>query len=74
MNPTIPNSIIFDSQFESGNLDLVLKVSESEYNLFLRPDTNTCGHMQWFYFTVKNKQKAKFRFNICNNKKVKTLY
>jgi len=30
--------------------------------------------MQWFYFTVKNKNKLKIKFNICNNKKAKTLY
>ena len=64
----------FDSHFESGNLDLVVQIGENEYNLFLRPDTNTCGHMQWFYFTVKNKQKGKIKMNICNNRKAKTLF
>ena len=60
--------------FESGNLDIVMRMKEKEYNLFLRPDTNTCGHMQWFYFKVTNSQKCKVRFNICNNRKAKTLF
>ena len=69
---------IFDSQFESGNLDLVVQRECEgemvEYDLLLRPDTNTCGHMQWFYFSVKNTQKGKIKLNICNNKKPNTLF
>lgn len=40
----------------------------------MRPDTNTCGHMQWFFFTIQNKSKEKIKINICNNRKAKTLY
>lgn len=72
MNPR-HTGLRFDSFFESGNLDLVVRAGEEEYNLFLRPDTNTCGHMQWFYFTVRN-GKGKVRLNICNNRKAKTLF
>ncbi len=53
---------------------MVIKVSDKEYNMFLRPDSNTCGHMQWFYFKVRNECKSSIRFNICNNKKNMTLY
>jgi len=75
MNPNIKRSnLTFNSHFESGNLDLVIQVGENEYNLFLRPDTNTCGHMQWFYFTIRNKSRDKIKLNICNNRKAKTLY
>lgn len=72
MNPR-HSGLRFDSFFESGNLDLVVRAAEDEYNLFLRPDTNTCGHMQWFYFTVRS-GKGKVRLNICNNRKAKTLF
>lgn len=36
--------LIFDSNFESGNLDMVIKVKEFEYDLYMRVDTNTRGH------------------------------
>ena len=45
MNPAISNSDLkFDSLFESGNLDMVIKTNEYEYDLFMRVDTNTRGH------------------------------
>jgi hypothetical protein len=59
MNPKILDSdelynreLIFDSNFESGNLDTVIKKKDLEYDLFMRVDTNTRGHHQWFYFSV----------------------
>lgn len=36
--------LVFDSKFESGNLDKVYKVSDCEYDLYMRSDTNTEGH------------------------------
>jgi hypothetical protein len=36
--------LIFDSSFESGNLDRVYKVKEFEYDMYMRVDTNTSGH------------------------------
>lgn len=76
MNPTIKagEEVIFDSSFESGNLDAAIKVGEDEYDLFMRVDTNTRGHVQWFNFSVKNVGKKKVRLNIVNFKKYKTLY
>lgn len=48
MNPKIPNNnLIFDSKFESGNLDAVIKISDNEYDCFMRVDSNTRGHLQW---------------------------
>ena len=46
MNPKIDlqNELIFDSNFESGNLDLVIKTGQNEYDLYMRVDTNTRGH------------------------------
>ena len=40
----IKNELIFDSNFESGNLDMVIKKKEFEYDLYMRVDTNTKGH------------------------------
>ena len=57
MNPAIMDKetrgeyLEFDSAFESGNLDIAYRVSETEYNLLMRGDTNTKGHQQWFYFS-----------------------
>ena len=42
----------FDSQFESGNLDMVVQTSETDFNMYLRPDTNTRGYCNWFYFKM----------------------
>ena len=33
----------FDSDFESGNLDMVVR-TKLAYDIFLRPDTNTTGY------------------------------
>ena len=42
----------FDSQFESGNLDMAIQTSDADFNLYVRPDTNTRGYCNWFYFRV----------------------
>ena len=47
MNPAISDinrELIFDSNFESGNLDMAIKRKEFEYDLYMRVDTNTRGH------------------------------
>ena len=37
--------LIFDGNFEGGNLDLVFKCGKTgDYDLFLRPDSNTTGY------------------------------
>ena len=60
-------TLIFESRFESGNLDLALKVSNNEYNLILKNDTLTNGNTLWFYFKVSNTRKDKtIKFNILN--------
>ena len=43
MNPKLNTTkeLQFDSSFESGNLDLALKVKPYEYDLFMRVATNT---------------------------------
>jgi len=55
---------------------MVIKTSpQKAYDVFLRPDTNTTGYFQWFYFRVKNKCKGtKVRINIVNMTKRNSLY
>ena len=46
-----------------------------EFDLFLRIDSNTRGHTQWFYFSIQNGSKTgKVTLNICNLTKANTLY
>lgn len=72
---TTSNQIVFDSAFEGGNLDMAVKIKKTEYDLFLRCDTNTRGHTAWFYFKVDNKNHlGEIQFNICNFGKRKNLY
>lgn len=47
-------TLLIESRFESGNLYLAQKVSDSEYNCMMQNDINTSGHTQWFYFRVMN--------------------
>jgi len=59
--------LIFDSNFECGNLDKVVAKSEAEYNLYLCSDTNSINRRQWFYFSTTNtKRGATVKFNIVN--------
>jgi cytosolic carboxypeptidase protein 2/3 len=46
MHPNLDTEteLVFDSAFESGNLDLVIKPARDVYDLFMRVDTNTKGH------------------------------
>ena len=37
---------VFDSEFESGNLDKVFIKSTNKFELILTPDSNTKGHTQ----------------------------
>jgi hypothetical protein len=82
MNPSLDqsaleNELIFDSNFESGNLDLVIKRRDLEYDIFMRVDTNTKGHHQWFYFSIVNPGSLagkKIRFNVANFTKNHSLY
>jgi len=69
--------LTFNSDFESGNLDMVYKVRPFEYDLFMRVDTNTKGNQQWFYFSVQHSDYFKdktVRFNVANFTKGESLY
>lgn len=39
-------TLVFESRFESGNLGLAVKLSDSEYNLVLQNDSLTKGNTQ----------------------------
>lgn len=51
-----------------------MKVGPNEYDLFMRIDSNTRGHVQWFNFTIRNNSHKKIKLNICNFRKEKTLF
>lgn len=75
INTIQPNTLIFDSFFQNGNLDCAIKVGDLEYDLYLRVDSNTRGHFQWYNFKIKNLSKGiKYKFNICNLQKDCSLY
>ena len=67
-------TLVFESRFESGNLAMALKVSDTEYNLLLQNDINSRGHTQWFYFKVSNTSAVPVKFNILNLGKKDSLY
>ena len=48
---------------------------EYEYDLILKPDFNTRGYTQWYYFRVNNTKSGRlYRFNIINLMKPDSLY
>jgi len=51
-------------------------VNDNEYDLYMRVDSNTRGHHQWFYFKVtgKIKEDRQIKFNIVNFTKKRSLY
>lgn len=74
-NSLSDQTLVFESRFESGNLQLAHKACENEYNLILQNDINSKGHTQWFYFRVQNTRKnQKVKFNLLNFLKPKSLY
>ena len=75
-------SLKFDSDFESGNLDLAANTfrdRNDEYDLIMRLDSNSRIHQQWFYFSVDTANRGdyksqKVRFNLLNFTKPYSLY
>lgn len=68
-------TLMFESRFESGNLQRAEKVAAFEYNLTLRRDIRTVRHTQWFYFRASNTRAGQvYRFNIVNLLKSDSLY
>lgn len=69
------NTLVFESRFESGNLRRVIQIKEFEYDLILKPDYNTRGNTQWFYFSMSNTRAgACYKINLVNMIKPDSLY
>lgn len=69
------NTLVFESRFESGNLRRAVKISDTEYDLYLKNDYGTNGYTQWYYFRVLNTRKDRtYRFNIVNLMKPDSNY
>lgn len=75
MNPNLESTIIFDSAFEGGNLDAIIRTDKNCYDLYIRVDSNTKGHTLWYNFEIRGLQKGEqITLNICNFRKQKSLY
>src|SRR5690606_23118861 len=75
--------LVFDSHFESGNLNSACRVlrttqnftNQQEYDLLLQHDVHSYGHMQWFYFSVSNTiAGAEVQFNVTNFVKSDSMF
>ncbi|KAM3145691.1 hypothetical protein pb186bvf_002237 [Paramecium bursaria] len=62
-------SVVFDSNFESGNLFSAYKIYNKQYSLVLQNDTKTKGFTQWYFFSVKTNEKTNLKFYIVNMSK-----
>lgn len=67
------NDIFFDSFYESGNLSYVYQTGNT-FSLFLKVDTNTYGHTQWFNFSVYATEGRYCKFEIKNMSKPKSIF
>jgi hypothetical protein len=56
-------------------LDFAVRVKPNEYDCFMRSDSNTKGHCNWYFFSVKNHDRiGSIKINVCNMGKIKNLY
>lgn len=77
MNPSLcRQELVFDSCFEGGNLDCAVRLRAQEYDLLLRVDSNTAGHVLWYSFRVSNAESTpkRVRFNLANLRRNKSAY
>ena len=67
--------LVFDCDFECGNLGSHVAMNENEYEIEIRADTNNPKHRLWFYFSVENpRANQRVLFHITNFSKTKSLY
>lgn len=74
--PTFDEGLEFFSRFENGNLKKSVRVSKTEYDLYLSEDYNTGGHFHWFFFKTRSTLPAGtvVQFRILNMVKPASLY
>ncbi|EDV29290.1 uncharacterized protein TRIADDRAFT_19871, partial [Trichoplax adhaerens] len=73
--PVKEDALVFESRFESGNLEKAVRVGPYEYELLLRNDLYTHKHTQWYYFRIKNAiPGVEYTFTIINLTKSDSLY
>ena len=66
--------VLFDSCFETGNLGYAFRTSSTDFALFLRIDTNTRGHTQWFHFRATASESVAVSFAVLNMSKAKSIF
>lgn len=73
--PPPRGQLVFNCDFECGNLESAVFLSESVYELRIRPDTNNSKYRVWFYFEVSNYHRGqRVCFNVTNFSKTRSLY
>ena len=71
----LPGELVFDSNFESGNLYKAYRQRENEYDLWLGADLGMDNQRQWFFFQVRNMApNVTYKFNILNNEKKESQF
>lgn len=56
-------------------MDFAVRVKPNEYDCFMKSDSNTKGHCNWYFFSVKNHDRiGSIKINVCNIGKIKNLY
>ena len=66
-------SLIFSADFECSNLQKVIEINATTYDVILRPDTTR--HVQWFLFKITNMNSAtNYTFKIVNFEKVNSQF
>ena len=77
------DNVIFDSDFEEGNLRMAIEVTKNkEYDLIMRPETNSKKLYTYFFFSVlikSNEENSEnnnnyIKLNIINKPKDKNFY
>ena len=70
-----PDSLLFESRFECGNLMRAVRITDTYYELHMRTDLYTDRHCGWFYFRVQNmRPEVEYRFSLVNFGKPDSQY